>query len=58
MIFGKQQSGENHSHNKLTWREVEMIRTSALSRDRIAKQFNVAPNTVSNIKHGKTWKED
>jgi group I intron endonuclease len=45
---------------KLTDAQVSEIRkllTSGISQERIAKQFRIAQTSVSNIKHGRTYRE-
>lgn len=51
-------SGERSPHAKLTNADVAQIRhlLKTQLQKRIAKQFNVQPNTISRIKTGRRWK--
>lgn len=42
---------------KLDWEKVEYIRSSSLPNTVLAKQFNVKPNTISDVKNFITWKK-
>lgn len=50
------QIGEECSRAKLTEEEVLQILDDARSNPEIAKDYNVVPHTISDIKLGKTWK--
>lgn len=49
--------GENHSQNKLTESDVRYIREQLKSRTQtdIAKEFNVDPSAICNIKRRRNW---
>ncbi len=56
---GRQQRGEGHWNQRLTEKDVESIR--AMLRDGmgptgISRQFNVHPQTIGDIKAGRTWR--
>jgi hypothetical protein len=53
--------GENNPSAILTEKRVRMIkvmlRSDIKTINQIAKLFNVCPETIRNIKKGKSWKE-
>jgi hypothetical protein len=58
---GRVASGERHSQARLTRAIVAEIRTlltEGASVTAAARYFNVPRTTVSDIKHGRTWKVD
>ena len=50
--------GENHSHNKLTEKDVMEIITlfiNGMNKRQISKKYNVTAQTIGNIFNGKSW---
>jgi len=51
--------GENNPHSKLTKKEVleiyKCLENENFSQNKIAKNYNVSPMTISSIKSGKRW---
>lgn len=50
-------SGANHPRAKLTWEQVEEIRSSELSRCALAKRFNVCVGVIDNVVMYKSYKQ-
>lgn len=42
-------------HTSLTFADIPVIRTSHKTNRELAAQFNVCQQTISNIKHNRTW---
>lgn len=52
--------GENHSHNKLTEKDViEIINLfiNGINKRQISKKYNVSAQTIGNIFNGKSWSD-
>jgi hypothetical protein len=52
--------GENHSHNKLTEKDVIEIITlfiNGMNKRQISKSYNVTAQTIGNIFNGKSWSD-
>ena len=48
---------ENHQFAKLTRESVAYIKAHPeMSRNELAKMFNISPHTISDIRKGRTWK--
>lgn len=50
--------GENNGFSKLTTSQVEEIRTSTDSGLALASRYKVSDSTISNIRRGKSWRQD
>lgn len=57
-VHGTTVAGERNSNAKLTYRQVQEIRSlaSAASQYAIARRYGVSQSTVGNILRGKTWR--
>jgi len=58
MSGGRNNFGENHSHNKLTEKDVIEIITlfiNGINKRQISKKYNVTAQTIGNIFNGKSW---
>jgi DNA-binding XRE family transcriptional regulator len=48
---------ERHPMAKLTREDVAYIKSHPeMSRNNLAKMFNISPHTITDIRNGKTWK--
>lgn len=52
---GRTAAGERNHHAKLTAESVAAIRASALTNVRLAREYGVRKETISNVKRGATW---
>ncbi len=48
--------GEKHWKSKLSLEDIKLIRKDNRQHKDIAKDFNVARSTITNIKNNRTWK--
>ncbi len=55
---GTWQGGVNNGNSKLTWREVEGIRASRLSAEKLAKMYGVGSTTIFRVKNYESWDSD
>jgi hypothetical protein len=58
---GRWNRGEGNGHSKLTWEQVREIRRQRAAGTRlsaISRAYNVNRQTVSNIVHNRSWKEE
>lgn len=58
---GTHPAGERNPSAKLTWKKVGRVRaliTVGLSDARIGSRFLVSPSTISDVRHGRSWKTD
>jgi hypothetical protein len=53
---GLQPYGENAPNAKLTWEDVEFVRTSNLETKELAKMFNISVSHTRSIIRGRFWK--
>jgi hypothetical protein len=51
-------TGENSVCAKLNWEKVRQIKASNKAQRQIAKMYGVSQTVISNIKLGKTWRQD
>lgn len=60
LVHGTRLLGEKHVLAKLTWDKVELIRSQRGKKRNadLAREFDVAPSTISMIQSGKTWNEN
>ena len=55
---GTWQGGVNNGNSKLTWGEVEEIRSSSLSAEKLAKIYGVGSTTIFRVKNYESWDSD
>jgi hypothetical protein len=55
MIDGTQTRGESHGPSRLTDDAVREIRKSAATSKELARQFDVHPETIRQVRIGRTW---
>lgn len=48
--------GEDHNHAKLTWKDVEYIRSSNMSTKELMQKFNVSKSTINKVKSFRLWR--
>lgn len=53
---GLQACGEKCGNSKLTWEDVDFIRSSDLNSTEIAKMFNISKSHARGVKRGIYWK--
>lgn len=56
IIHGTDDRGEKSANAKLTWKDVEYIRSSSKSQQQLADELNVSQATVSDARRHITWK--
>jgi hypothetical protein len=57
-LHGTEVSGERHHNARLTRVAVAEIRASSLSGVALARRYGVSPHTISQVRQGRTWRED
>jgi transposase len=55
-ISQESKRGEEHNKAKLTWRDVDYIRSSGKSTKELMQMFNVSQSTIKKVKSYKTWR--
>lgn len=53
---GTDNSGERHGNSKLTNEQVDLIRNSQESSERLAQELGVTVGTVSKVRFGRAWR--
>ena len=53
---GADRRGANHPMSRLSWNDVEEIRSSPMTASEIAEQFGVTRDHIYQIRNGKRWK--
>lgn len=54
----KSKAGENSKLNKLTWSDVEEIRSSSETNVNLSKKYGVAPSRISEVRAMKAWRKN
>lgn len=49
-------SGERHGNAKLTWAQVEAIRSDDKSERILAQEYGVSSKTIHQVKHNRIWR--
>lgn len=55
-ISKESKKGEEHNNAKLTWRDVDYIRSSGKSTKELMDMFNVSKSAIEKVKSYKTWR--
>jgi DNA invertase Pin-like site-specific DNA recombinase len=55
---GRATRGDKKRHGKLDWEKVHRIRADVRSSAEVARDFDIAPSTVREIRAYKRWRSD
>ena len=57
-MVNKGRSAISFGHSKLTWSDIDFIRSSSMSGNKLANKFNVSKSTISEIRNYHIWKDE